>query len=81
MTTPGGETSDDRQPERRYANYFTIGHNAFEFLLDFYLRYQENAAVSQARIITNPAYAKQLLDLLRESIEQYERAFGVIREG
>ncbi len=67
--------------EGRYANVFKVGHNAFEFLLDFGQFYPE-PGVSQlhTRIITAPSYAKALLQTLRESIEQYERTYGSIEE-
>ena len=62
-----------------YANHFKIGHNAFEFLIDFgqYLPDDERAELS-ARIVTTPAYAKALLEVLQEAIEQYEKRFGSI---
>lgn len=67
--------------EGRYANYFKIGYNAFEFVLDFGQLYSqgENARF-HSRIITNPLYAKTFLQLLQESIEQYEATFGQISE-
>lgn len=62
-----------------YANYFKVGHNAFEFVLDFGQFYTESEeAEHRTRIITNPIYAKGLLETLRESIERYEQAFGAI---
>ena len=68
--------------EGRYANYFKIGHNAFEFVLDFGQFYFGKDATKEAelctRIITSPAYAKNLLETLRESIDLYERHFGII---
>jgi Protein of unknown function (DUF3467) len=65
--------------EGRYANYFKIGHNASEFLLDFGQFYAESRrAQFHTRIITNPTYAKALFDILRESIEQYEQTFGAV---
>jgi len=65
--------------EGRYANYFKVGHNALEFLLDFGQFYAESqVAHFHTRIITNPTYAKALLGLLRESVAQYEQTFGVI---
>jgi hypothetical protein len=68
--------------EGRYSNYFKVGHNAFEFLLDFGQFYAESQrAQFHTRIITNPTYAKALLSLLRESIAQYEQTFGVIHGG
>jgi len=68
--------------EGRYANYFKVGHNAFEFLLDFGQFYAESQrAQFHTRIITNPISAKSLFELLRESIEQYERTFGTMQSG
>jgi hypothetical protein len=67
------------QLEGRYANYFKIGHNAIEFLLDFGQFYPEGKEVQlHTRIITSPTYAKALLELLRESIDRYEQAFSAI---
>jgi uncharacterized protein DUF3467 len=66
----------------RYANYFTVGHNAFEFLFDFgQLDTQGWPAPVHTRIITTPAYAKSLLGILQESVDQYEQMFGTIPEG
>ena len=60
--------------EGRYANYFRVGHNAFEFILDFGQFYSEDQEANlHTRIVTSPVYAKALLDTLRESIEQNER--------
>jgi len=67
------------QLEGRYANYFQIGHNAVEFLLDFGQFYPESMGPQfHTRIITNPVYAKVLSETLRESIDRYEQTFGVI---
>jgi hypothetical protein len=64
----------------RYANYFKVGHNAFEFLLDFGQFYSESQRASfHTRIITSPNYAKALLGILQESVAQYEQTFGTIR--
>jgi hypothetical protein len=69
--------------EGRYANYFKVGYNAVEFLVDFGQFYPEGKeARLHTRIITNPIYAKALLETLRESIDRYEQTFGTIsREG
>jgi hypothetical protein len=64
--------------EGKYANYFKVGHNAFEFVIDFSQFYPESEEAELcARIITNPIYAKALLTL-QDSIERYEQIFGVI---
>lgn len=67
--------------EGRYANYFKVGHNAFEFLFDFGQFYPESeSAQLHTRIITGPIYAKAMLKTLRESIDRYEQIFGAIPE-
>jgi hypothetical protein len=65
--------------EGRYANYFKVGHNAFEFLLDFGQFYAESQkAQFHTRIITNPICAKSFLGILQQSLERYEQTFGAI---
>lgn len=66
--------------EGRYANFFKVGHNSFEFVLDFGQVYSDAPAetIYHTRIVTSPAYAAVLLELLQDSIEKYERAFGPI---
>ena len=71
---------DARRLEGQYANYFKVGHNAVEFVLDFGQFYPENGEVQfHTRIISIPLYAKALLQTLGESIEQYEQTFGFIQ--
>jgi Protein of unknown function (DUF3467) len=66
-----------------YANYFEVGHNAFEFLLDFGQHYPESTSPDPARarlhtrIIVVPVYARALLELLRDAIARHEALFGV----
>jgi uncharacterized protein DUF3467 len=71
--------SEAHNLEGRYANYFKVGYNAFEFLLDFgqYYNEGENAQL-HTRIITSPIYAKSLLEILGNCIDQYEQQFGKI---
>jgi hypothetical protein len=69
----------DESIEGRYANYFKVGHNAFEFLLDFGQLYPEGKEAGlHTRIIASPIYAKALFETLRESIGRYEQTFGAI---
>jgi hypothetical protein len=76
------DTEDRSQLDAKYSNYFMVGHNAFEFLLDFGNSYPENEkAHFHTRVITSPYCAKALLALFREAIDQYERTFGSIRSG
>lgn len=63
----------------RYANYLCIGHNAYEFVLDFGQLFPESEDFEpHTRIITGPAYAKGFLATLREAIQGYEQRHGPI---
>ncbi len=67
--------------EGRYANYFQIGHNAFEFLLDFGQFYpREQRESYHTRIILSPMYAKGLLKILQRSMADYEQVHGEIAQ-
>lgn len=70
------ECSESNRLEGRYANYFKVGHNAFEFVLDFGQSFAENQESKlHTRIVTSPIYAKAFLETLQESIEEYEKKF------
>jgi hypothetical protein len=71
----------------KYANYFKVGFNAYEFIIDFCQYYPENDCDSETekaelceRFITSPAYAKSLMNVLMKSIKEYEDTFGPIEE-
>lgn len=58
-----------------YANYFEVGHNAFEFLLDAgQVEPQSGQVQLLSRIAVSPVHAKLLARLLTQSIEQFECA-------
>lgn len=79
MNPKDRDSEDASQIEGRYANYFKVGHNAFEFVLDFGQFYPDSKKSQlNSRIITSPVYAKALLGILRESVNQYEQTFGAI---
>ena len=75
----GGEEKPDEVRDGRYANNFSVGHNAYEVILQFGQFYEgyENP-VMHTTIVTSPAYAKRLLRLLEEAMAQYESSFGPI---
>ena len=78
---PGAGYKRSKKLEGRYANYFKVGHNAFEFVLDFGQYYPEiEEAELYTRIITSPQYAKELLSTLQESIERHENSYGRIKK-
>jgi len=60
-----------------YANYFEVGHTAFEFVLAFGEAYAGSApAHCHTRIVTSPVYAVSLLELLQKSVADYQSQFG-----
>ncbi len=77
-----GKNSSPGGIEGKYANYFQVGQNAFEFLVDFGQFYSDGRREHfHTRIVTSPLYAKELLRVLHEAIEQHEKSFGPIQEG
>jgi hypothetical protein len=73
--------TDSGKLEGRYANYFQVGHNAFEFVLEFGQLYRDGEAPAlHTRIIANPAYAKQFLQVLGDALHAYERSFGEVAD-
>lgn len=66
--------------EGRYANYFEVGHNAFEFIFDFGQYHPENEeAHMHTRIVTGPVYAKLLAELLKDAVDRFESEHGMIQ--
>ena len=59
-----------------YANYFEVGHTAFEFVIDFGQSYAGRETCCHTRIVTSPTYARALLQTLTESVEEYQKRFG-----
>jgi hypothetical protein len=74
---------DDGSGEGRelYANYFRVGYNSAEFLLDFGRHFEGGKERIYQRIITGPLHARELSKLLAESLQSYEAKFGTIRDG
>jgi len=67
--------------EGRYPNYFKVGHNNFEFVLNIDQFYPENEhAQLHTRIVTTPIYTKALLETLRESVELHEQTHWAIQK-
>ena len=67
--------------EGRYANYFAVGYNEHEFVIDFGQSYSDNDHPELCtRIVTGPAYAKAFLKTLQDTIETFETTYGSISE-
>jgi hypothetical protein len=64
-------TKGSSAKEGRYANFFQVGHNAFEFLIEFG---QQDRGI-HTRIYVSPQYARVLSDLLLETLGQHDREF------
>jgi hypothetical protein len=73
------QSKASRLRECKYANYFEVGHNPFEFYVDFG-QYDPQAEQVQmhTRIVTSPAYAKMLGATLSGSVENFENEHGPI---
>lgn len=70
-----GAAFRERPPLACYANYFEVGHNAFEFLLDAgQVEPQSGQVQLLSRIAISPVHAKLLARLLAQSIDQFECA-------
>lgn len=70
-----------RAPLAAYANYFEVGHNAFEFLIDFG-QFQPDAddVTLHTRMATGPVHAKLLSALLAGAVARFEAEHGEIAD-
>jgi hypothetical protein len=66
--------------EGSYTNYFQVGQNRVEFVLEFGVHYPDKQVEAEihTRLITNPHYAKCFSDVLRDAIRQHQRKNGRI---
>ena len=63
----------------RYSNYFEVGYNAYEFLIDFG-QYQPEVSevVLHTRIVAGPTLTRLLHEMVRDAISRYETENGPI---
>ncbi len=72
-------SSRPRAPLARYSNYFEVGHNAYEFLLDFGQYQPETAGVIlHTRMAVGPTHAKLLAAALASAVAVHEAENGPI---
>jgi len=71
---------DEKVGEGVYANFFMISNTPSEYVLDFgrIMPGLPNVKVN-SRIVTTPQHAKQLLMLLKQNIDMFEKQFGEIK--
>ena len=74
--------SDARDaPLAVYANYCEVGHNAYEFLLDFGQFRPESGTVQvHSRIVAGPVQAKLFARLFSDAVERFEAQHGAIAD-
>jgi hypothetical protein len=62
--------------EAKYANYFEIGFNQFELVIDFGQMYSPDSIPAlHTRMITSPSYGRALLELLSNALTEHARKF------
>jgi hypothetical protein len=68
-----------RAPQAQYANFFQVGHNALEFVLDLG-QFEPDSACCRlhTRIVTGPVYAKIFAEMLQNSVQRFESEHGEI---
>jgi len=70
-----------RAPIAGYVNYFEVGHNAFEFLIDFGQIDPQTGDINlNNRIALGPTHAKILSRLMSGAVSQFETQFGPIQD-
>jgi len=62
----------------RYSNMVIVSHSPDEFMLDWLLN-SPNGPHLVARLILNPANVKRTIEILKLSLQQYEKEFGEVK--
>ena len=71
---------DEKVGEGVYSNFFMISNNPSEYIIDCGRTVPGMPDIKiLSRIITTPQHAKQLLQILQQNIEQFEKQFGEIK--
>lgn len=76
MARRGASAKTSPPAKGSYANYFEVGHTAFEFVLEFGERYAGRQTPCHTRIVTSPTYAHALLTTLSKALDEYQDQFG-----
>ena len=71
---------DEKVGEGVYTNFFMITNNPSEYIIDCGRATPGMPDIKiLSRIITTPQHAKQLLMILQQNVEQFEKQFGEIK--
>ena len=80
-TDPSAPRQVRPAPLAVYANYCEVGHNAFEFLVDFgQFRPELGAVEVHSRIVSGPVQAKLFARLMADAVARFEASHGPIPE-
>lgn len=63
-----------------YVNIAAVAHSSHEFVIDFVSALPGMQPTVKSRIIMTPGNVKNLLGLLAQNVENYERQFGKISD-
>ncbi len=67
--------------EAKYANYFQVGQNTREFIIEFgQFHVEDSDPLVHTRIVTAPSFAKSFLTALAEAVASHEERYGPIEE-
>jgi hypothetical protein len=74
------ETSADRVKDAAgYANYFKVRMNPFDLMMEFGQFHTEDPEpLIHMRVVTTPQFGKVFMNLLADSIHDFEAASGII---
>lgn len=81
MSTRSRSQRVRRAPLARYTNYFEVGHNPYEFLIDFgQFQPEVEGVILHTRIAVGPTHAKLLSQMLLSAVRKHESENGPIVE-
>jgi hypothetical protein len=66
---------EDDELEARYSNIFRVGYNSYEFVLDFGQCHPPGKEQMHTRIVTSPSSAKDLSELLQDSVGEHKQKY------
>lgn len=69
----------DEMSRGRYSNGMLVSHSPDEFIIDWLLN-SPNGSHLVSRIIVSPAHLKNIVNALKENLDNYEKQFGGVRE-
>jgi Protein of unknown function (DUF3467). len=74
------ERAGDRASETaKYANYFKVRMNPYELLMEFgQFHLEDREPVIHTQVVTTPSFGKLFLNLLTDSIHDFEAECGTI---